>query len=162
MNFFKTEGDCLFEKLMRYNRAMDEKVRKALPQINKVFSQEKPIVAAYLYGSYATNRAFQQSDIDIALLLEPDAKFSLHKILELAAEVEKVTSLRPIDLRILNEMPLSLQGEVLVKGVLLYSGDEKLRVKFEVKTLKLYFDYLAYLKRMKEEFLKKVALKGIL
>ncbi len=141
---------------------MDKKIKRALPQIKRVFSQEKALVAVYLYGSYVTDRAHEGSDVDIALLLKPQTKMPLEKLLELMEKMEEVTSLHPVDLRILNEMSLSMQGEILIRGALLYSKNEKNRVDFEIKTLKLYFDYLPYLKRMREEFLKRVALKGIL
>lgn len=141
---------------------MNKEIKRVLPAIKKILSQEDSIVAAYLYGSQVTDKALKHSDIDIALLIEPKTKFTLNKLLDLMRKIEKETLLAPIDIRILNEMPLPLQGRVLIKGVLFYSSKEKLRIDYEVKTLKLYFDYLPYLQRMRKDFIKKTATEGIL
>lgn len=141
---------------------MNKEIKRALPAIKKILSQEDSIVAAYLYGSQVADKALKHSDIDIALLIEPKTKFTLNKLLDLMRKIEKETLLAPIDIRILNEMPLPLQGRVLIKGVLFYSSKEKLRIDYEVKTLKLYFDYLPYLQRMRKDFIKKTATEGIL
>ncbi|MBE0448789.1 MAG: hypothetical protein IBX64_11980 [Actinobacteria bacterium] len=62
----------------------------------------------------------------------------------LGRKVEEFSGLKPVDLRTVNDMPLTIQGEILTKGVLLCSADEKERVAYETKTLALYFDYLPY------------------
>ena len=59
-------------------------------------------------------------------------------------------------------MPLTLQGEVLTRGILLYSADERERVAFETRTLSRYFDYLPHIERYREAFLASVKERGIL
>lgn len=141
----------------------DEEGAKTITQIRdaaaRVFSAE-PIVAAYLYGSYARRENFP-SDIDIAIYLEPGTHLSLEKELRMAGRLEEESRLRPIDLRVINDMPLTFQGEVITRGILVYSSDESARVSFETRVYDLFFDYLPHLKKLRREFLRNVAEKGV-
>jgi len=123
---------------------------------------EYPVVSAYLFGSYARGVVHPESDIDIAIYLKPGSQLLLKDELTLGRKVERLSGLKPVDLRTINDMPLTIQGEILTKGILLYSADEKERVAFETKTLALYFDYLPHIERFRTYFLESVKRQGIL
>ncbi|MEW5707014.1 MAG: nucleotidyltransferase domain-containing protein [Actinomycetota bacterium] len=121
-----------------------------------------PVVSAYLFGSYARGVIHPKSDIDIAVYLKPGSKLSLNDELTLGRKIEEISGLKPVDLRVVNDMPLTIQGEILTKGILLYSADDKERVAFETKTIALYFDYIPHIERFLKDFLESVKRKGIL
>lgn len=100
---------------------------------------------AYLYGSQATGKTHQGSDIDIAIV--PEKGFEMHGF-EIAydvrrdAEVELEVDIRAID----TESPLVFLRNVLTKGKLILAKSEEERVSFEVVVMKKYYDS-EYLRR---------------
>lgn len=129
--------------------------------LNKILAKY-PVVSAYLFGSYAKGDIHLGSDIDIALYVRPHSILSLDEELTLGREIEELSGLAPIDVRVMNDMSLAIQGEILTRGILLFSVDEKERVSYETRTLALYFDYLPHIQYFRKEFLKSVADRGIL
>lgn len=109
------------------------------------------VVAAYLFGSLAEERAMPRSDVDIAILFA-DASDPLavgDRQLQLMGELERFTG-REVDVVILNTAPPILQHQVLQHGRLLYERDRRTRVDFEVWAGKIYAD----LKPMNDFFTK--------
>ncbi|OIO86951.1 MAG: hypothetical protein COW32_07155 [Candidatus Aquicultor secundus] len=129
--------------------------------LNKILAKY-PVVSAYLFGSYAKGDIHLGSDIDIALYVRPHSILSLDEELTLGREIEELSGLAPIDVRVMNDMSLAIQGEILTRGILLFSVDEKERVSYETRTLALYLDYLPHIQYFRKEFLKSVADRGIL
>ena len=113
-----------------------------------------PVVLAYLYGSEARGEATTLSDIDIALVvkdgLAPEARLQM----ELALEVE-FASIDPgdYDVRIINDAPLAVKGEVVQTGTLLFAQTDEVRVDFEASTRDAYFDFLPVLRFHREAYL---------
>jgi len=129
--------------------------------LNKILAKY-PVVSAYLFGSYAKGDIHLGSDINIALYVRPHSILSLDEELTLGREIEELSGLAPIDVRVMNDMSLAIQGEILTRGILLFSVDEKERVSYETRTLALYLDYLPHIQYFRKEFLKSVADRGIL
>lgn len=67
------------------------------------------LASVYLFGSEAEGRAHRESDIDLAVLLDPalpggaDARFEVR--LRLIGRIEPLLAGRPLDLMILNDCP---------------------------------------------------------
>ena len=123
----------------------------------KYLSTQPDVVAAYLFGSLAEERAASRSDVDIAILFA-DASDPLavgDRQLQLMGELERFTD-REVDVVIMNTAPPILQHQVLRHGRLLYERDRRVRVEFEVRAGKIYAD----LKPM-NDFFAKVLLKEI-
>ncbi len=118
-----------------------EKLRACLPGI----LQGRPVVLAYVYGSTVEGYTTLFSDVDIALVLAPDCPLDAYDRfmmeLDIAAELERDCGIRNADVRSLDDAPLRVQGQVLTRGVLVYSTDEDFRVEYEVSTRKRYFDF---------------------
>lgn len=144
------------------NDSRKDEIIEILTRILSNILMRYPVVSAYLYGSYAKGVIRPESDIDIAIYLKPGTKLSLNDELTLGSEIEKLCGFKPVDLRVINDMPLTIQGEILAKGILLYSADDKERVAFETRTLALYFDYLPHIERFRKDFLESVKKRGIL
>jgi predicted nucleotidyltransferase len=99
------------------------------------------VLAAYLFGSYATGQARPQSDVDVAVLLSgTDEMERFERLLELMGEVEEALGRRPADVVLLNDAPPLLAYQVLAHGRLIFERDRAARVDFEVRTGKIYAD----------------------
>ncbi len=111
------------------------------PQLHALFARH-PVRLAYIFGSQVSGRAHTESDVDVAVLLDPaltsDERFA-HR-LELIGELGQLFRTDHVDLVVLNEAPPLLAYEVLQGGSLLYCPDDAERVEFQVRTLREYED----------------------
>jgi len=132
-------------------RALEDKVERLVT----LFENEKNILVAYLFGSYARGYETLQSDVDIAVLLsevpEKLLEYYLHLERKLAEALEK-----DVDLVFLNDASPLLKYQVIKYGRLLFSRNERVRVTFEAKSLCEYLDFSRALKRYDECFMKRI------
>lgn len=98
-----------------------------------------PVIAAYLFGSQASGATTPLSDIDIAVLLEPDTPSPGRLQAELISDLMLVLRRSDIDVVVLNTAPPLLKARA-ISGRLLYCRDELARVRFEVAARRGYFD----------------------
>jgi predicted nucleotidyltransferase len=103
----------------------------------------KEIVAAYLFGSFITQRLF--SDIDLAILTAGDLTEPLNFEIDLENRLEKIVKYS-VDVRVLNRAPLSFCRNVIRHRMVILDRDPNLRADFEGQILKQYFD-VAYFQR---------------
>ncbi len=109
-------------------------------QIVTILSTYFPhLQAVYIFGSWGTDEAWPDSDVDVAVLLHQeearesgsfalsDAKYELELILG-----------RNVDLINLRQVDTVLQKEVVSTGKRLYCGDEYAADFFEMLTLSFY------------------------
>lgn len=141
-----------------------EHILNQLGEILPVILSKHPVEAAYVFGSVARGVATPLSDIDIALLLTsslpPYERLNLE--LRIQGEVEEQVGLGSVDVRSLNDAPLTVKGRIIQQGVLIYERDKTRRVDFEVATRKRYFDFAPIAHRLQEAFLEHVHREGIL
>ena len=114
-----------------------------LDEIRKVLEKEKKVLFAYLFGSSARNEKYSK-DVDIAIVIK--GKVPLNYESKLALKIERVTS-KPVEVIVLNDRPLLFISEVLRQGKLIFSRNEKERVRFETFMLS---NILAFNELMKE------------
>lgn len=113
-----------------------------------------PVLFAYLYGSYAKGETHAFSDLDIAVYVEDlDPKACLDLELSLALSIDenldhKVQS----DVRVVNYLPLAVQGRILAEGMLIFCREEGKRIEFETQTRKAYFDFLPVIRQLQKAF----------
>lgn len=114
--------------------------------IRLILAAESPKpVCAYLFGSRGREDSCPDSDADIAVLYAIDPPHTLAGMgFELQSSLEHGISL-PVDLIVLNHARPELIHSVLRDGQLLYDDEPSLRVAFEVKARREYFDVLPYL-----------------
>jgi len=117
--------------------------REAVTEILQGFLAELPeVVAGYLFGSVARDRAIAGSDVDVALLLDASYDVAAHPLYRL----ERMTDLEallgcPVDVVILNEAPLVLRNQVLTYGRRIHETDHRQRVEYEVRSRQAYWDF---------------------
>lgn len=114
---------------------------------------------AYLFGSRATGRHRPTSDADVAIM--PGGPLDLLAEAALADQLAQALQVPTVDLVDLRRTPLRVRGRVLSEGRLLYSADEPGRVTFEVRTRSEYFDFVPTQRAHRDEFLRRVAAKGL-
>jgi predicted nucleotidyltransferase len=147
------------ERQRQANQIM-ARLRQVLPAILTRY----PVDAAYVYGSVARGTVTPFSDVDIALLLSesPPAYERLMLELDIQAAIEDASGLSEIDVRSINQAPLSVRGKIVQQGLLLYERDRARRIAFEVQTRKRYFDFAPAAQRLRAAFLDKIHREGLL
>lgn len=114
----------------------------------EVFKKHPSVTFAYLYGSRAKGKTNDRSDWDLAVYLkEPSKNYGLWPAFEIEAEMSRAIG-AVVQVTILNE-PLSplLGFEIIKHGIVLIDRDEELRMDFENKILRNYYDWQYLLKR---------------
>jgi predicted nucleotidyltransferase len=135
-------------KSMLSKTATPEKKETLISRITTVLQTERPVIIAYLYGSFTGAESFR--DLDVAVYLDTDIlrntsqtfEYALTLGTELDIEISEVT----VDLVPLNLAPLPFAFAVLSRGRLLFSRDEQERVNYEARIRSLYFDFLPHLR----------------
>jgi hypothetical protein len=76
-------------------------------------------------------------------------------------EVSDDLAVRLDEVVVLDRAPLPLQGRVLTEGHVVWSRDERRRVRFTVETLSRYFDILPTILEQDRAYLAAVARRGL-
>lgn len=105
-------------RLSRELRMID--IESRIPELKQYLGQNRDVVAAYLYGSYGTERQTVLSDVDLAILVRRGVHHDFRKRLGIQSDVVDVTGQEDINVVILNDLPLHIQHEILSTGRLLY------------------------------------------
>jgi hypothetical protein len=96
------------------------------------------------------------SDLDVAIFVEGlDRKASLD--LELSLSLEMDTYLDhaiETEIRIINYLPMVVQGDIVTTGILIYCHNDTRRVDFETSLRMRYFDFLPVFQRYQRERLR--------
>ncbi|MHA1881878.1 MAG: nucleotidyltransferase domain-containing protein [Candidatus Thorarchaeota archaeon] len=117
-------------------------------KIKEILSECEGIVFAYLHGSF--NETYFR-DVDIAVYVDEEKITDFLRFeLDVSTEIERVVRL-PIDLKVLNDTPMSFKYRV-IKGELLISNDEERRFKFIERLLIEYLDF----KPIEEQIIKDI------
>jgi len=112
-----------------------EMVPKLLLIINRILSSHPEITFAYLYGSCISQSKGEKgssppADVDVAVYIrEGDL---LKTELDLQLQFHRQTGLPPevLDVRNLNQAPLSVAIEIIARGKLIFCRDEEVHTDF--------------------------------
>jgi predicted nucleotidyltransferase len=118
-----------------------------------VFSGCSRIVAAYLFGSAASERMRPGSDVDIAVLVEEgepalDRKALLEALLPPLSRVLRAD----VHLLFLNDASYAARAEVFTKGKLLYAKDPRQAALFRMKSAAFYAEFAPLMQKTRKGF----------
>ena len=131
-------------------RAYPEGSMSLVDRVRALLEGEPAVRLAYLFGSAARGEAGVESDVDLAVLLEPAGR-----ILEIAERLEGGTG-RTVDLVDLRRAPPLLLREVLRDGLVLACRDPLERAEFEARALAEYLD-TQHLRDVQRQYLRERA-----
>jgi predicted nucleotidyltransferase len=134
--------------------------------LSEFFKNRQEVQLAYLFGSFVTGSKRRFQDLDIAILVS-------HKFLEdydkknpygyeaaIGTELAHALKYDPVDILILNQAPPVINRQVIITGKLIYCESEKIRINFEISTLKRYAD-TEPIRRIKRFYMNKRIEKGL-
>jgi predicted nucleotidyltransferase len=104
------------------------------------------------------------SDVDIALVIAHDDFIPSERLRwELAIEdkVVQTCKLKQADIRIINDAPLVLQGQVVTNGTLLFAANNEAKVAFETYVRSRYLDFLPVATLHRQAFFADIRHRGI-
>jgi len=113
-----------------------------------LLEQRKEVSSAYLFGSFISADLF--SDIDLGVMAHRKMKMPLLFEMELEKELEDIVEYK-VDVRVLNNAPISFCQGVIHNGEIIVDRDPNLRADFEGKVLKQYFDFSHFRRRYLSE-----------
>lgn len=122
----------------------------------KYFTSKDAVALAYLFGSVVSGDRHALSDIDIGVLLKPDAVFNLDDQLSLITDLRKLLDFDYVDLSLLNDAAPLLKFEVVQNGELVFVTDDEIRCDFEVRARQEYFDIQPLLELQYEYMLQRI------
>ena len=117
---------------------MTDRIQTALESFG---SRHAEILAIFLYGSQANGLARESSDVDVAVLVVPDAvdDGSLDLRLRYTVELEGTLSNR-VDLVLLNQAPPMLRHQIFRSSALVFERDRQRVRRFIGDALVEFFD----------------------
>lgn len=131
-----------------------------IEKIVKYLKDNKEILAAYIYGSFAKKRPTNLSDIDIAILSvfkkDPVAKFE--ERMQSAAQLSKICG-REVDLVLLEDCGDLLRYEIIKTGKLIYEADREKHRDFVARAIINYLDF-SYLEKIMQSGMIKAIREG--
>lgn len=119
-----------------YNLTHDER-GKVINQMVEILKDHNEIIFAYIYGSFAEGMPFH--DIDLGLYISRiTEKDSMFYMLDLAQKFSSELRIS-VDVRVLNSAPVLYLYHV-IRGTLIYEGDEEIRSSFVERIIQKYLD----------------------
>ena len=128
------------------NRSEKEKIIEAISSC--LFNQYEKIVTAYVFGSFLQSIPFK--DIDIGVIVTKNLTDLLSFELETEGNLQSIIKC-PVDVRILNQAPISFSQNVIRTGRIVIDKDPNMRAEFETTILKQYFDFSPFQRRYLRE-----------
>lgn len=118
-----------------------------------------PVRFAYLFGSQVSGRPGPESDIDVAVQLADDVPTERYLAvrLELSRRLSDAGAPGPLDVVVLNSLPLPLRGRVVANHRVIYSIDEPARVELESRVAREFEDFQIAFRGLDRELLAAIA-----
>ncbi|MGB9720787.1 MAG: type VII toxin-antitoxin system MntA family adenylyltransferase antitoxin [bacterium] len=137
------------------NRIIKHNIFPLISDLKEALLKDSELIFGYVFGSYGINRSSPLSDVDLAFYVLPD-KDGFEKKLALMAEITSILKTDEVDIVILNKAPLAICYQVLKTGRLLFSKDERLRLKFVNRVFNIYCDTEPLRKSAEANLLKRI------
>lgn len=126
-----------------------------VPHITDVVSRFEKIRFAYLFGSILESDRFRDIDVAVYLPAEMDSYQRIKYGMKVARQIEKALDYaKEVDVRVVNDAPVEFQYEVVKTGKVVFSRDDKGRIRFEAQVLSAYMNYRETSGWLKRELLE--------
>ncbi|HNS56470.1 MAG TPA: nucleotidyltransferase domain-containing protein [Smithellaceae bacterium] len=122
-----------------------------LSQLADYFRIKPGVQLVFLFGSAASGKMTDESDIDIGILFESEP--DIFEINELKSELNGILK-REIDIAVLNSAAPVLKMQVLKKGIPVFTKEKKYYNQFFVDTINQYDDLKQTRKICEDNILK--------
>lgn len=124
-------------KMIRMHMFRNIKDSEIFTRLADFFEKKPEVLLVFLFGSAASMKMAEGSDIDIGILFEsqPD----VYEINELESELNSIFK-RDIDIAVLNSASPILKMQVLKNGVLVFAKGKKIYNQFYVDAVNQYDD----------------------
>jgi len=133
-----------------------QEVKELFERLKEFFRNYEFIDFAIVFGSYAKNKAFPISDIDIAI--HTSKELELLEIGEIISKLEKITQ-KDIDLVILNNLykkePI-LAYNIVSEGVSIFCRDKEKLADFKTKCFLWFFDHQPLYEMVNKALIKRI------
>lgn len=96
-------------------------IENKISDLKNYFSLNQNILAVWIIGSYGTEYQREESDIDLALLLDHD--INLMDEMEISQNISDIIKFENIDIVNLKKAPITLQFKALKEGRQIYEKD---------------------------------------
>lgn len=122
-----------------------------ISQVKKCLSVSPKIISAYVLGSSVTGRTGENSDFDLAIVVEEKRDITQDQVYNL---ISKIRFPKDLDLSLVdkNSSPIFL-FQIISTGMCIYQRSQNEKVDFEAFVLRKYYDtqhirniYYSYLK----------------
>ena len=136
--------------------------KEIVSMLQETLTAQQDLVAAFLFGSVAQDKAHQQSDLDIAILFDQqlDQQSRFERTLAIGALLENRLPFA-VDVVVLNSAPLLLQFQILQHGELIIEQDRTQRCLFQMQRMSRYYDAKPYLDSVREQTIRRIQEKGL-
>jgi len=126
-------------------------MKQDLKLLSELLQKRSSVVFAYLFGSKVKGYANTRSDWDIAVYFsEPTGKVSRWPAFELEAELSRAVGATVQVTALNNNLTPVFAFEIVKDGIVLLDREENLRMDFESRILRQYYDWQYFLKRQIE------------
>ncbi len=129
----------------------DIKDSEIFTRVADFFGEKSEVLLVFLFGSAASRKMAEGSDIDIGILFE--FQFDFYKVNEFKNELSSMFK-REIDIANLNSASPVLKMQVLKNGVLVFAKDKKIYNQFYVDAINQYDDLKQTRKICEDNILK--------
>ena len=123
-------------------------------RLRDVFADHPVVQAAYVFGSVAAERERPNSDLDLAVVVDPKRWEPYDKV-RLTTDCMEAAQRDHIDLVVLNDAPLVLQFEAVRANEPLYSAADFDSGAFVSKVARMYWDFEPYLDSQRRAYKKR-------
>jgi len=100
-----------------------------------------PVLLLYLHGSHAKGTQSRLSDIDLAVLVEPEAAHDRRSRSDVFLALEEVCGRDDVDFVCLNSAGPIIKDRVVRSGRLVYARSKITRIRFEAAAIKESLDF---------------------
>ncbi|MCW3490013.1 type VII toxin-antitoxin system MntA family adenylyltransferase antitoxin [Dethiobacter alkaliphilus] len=130
---------------------------KLIEKIQVLLKNEEHVIFAYIFGSVATGKNRNNSDVDIAVCFSPELTKLERFDLRLKVTDQLALALSSdVDLVDLSSAPLSLLHQIMRDGILIFERSKSARVAFEVSSRREYFDFARHLDRRADAIISRM------